>query len=262
MVEDFAARGWVRFAFDRALAAWAAHARRDARRAARDPDLAQWHVCAGTWFIGVGALGNDARGRVGGSGPLTGPAVDFIASRIAPIPRLHRAQVSAVYPGYPRPREGESCAAFRYRVRRDGAHLDGLKRCSRGRGRRIAEPHAFILGLPLTRADPGAAPLVVWEASHVIMGRALRGALNGCDPAEWGRVDLSEAYQNARRDVFETCARVPLHAVPGEAVVLHRHTLHGIAPWADGARAPPDGRVIVYFRPPMPGGAAGWLTAP
>jgi hypothetical protein len=35
--------------------------------------------------------------------------------------------------------------------------------------------------------------------------------------------------------------------------------LHGMAPWADGAVADPDGRIIAYFRPELPS-VADWLT--
>jgi len=42
---------------------------------------------------------------------------------------------------------------------------------------------------------------------------------------------------------------------------VHRLALHGIAPWAEGATAGPDGRMIAYFRPEA-GGPAGWLGAP
>ena len=44
---------------------WADHALPAARAAVTDPANAQWHVCEGTWFVGVDALPNDIRGRVG-----------------------------------------------------------------------------------------------------------------------------------------------------------------------------------------------------
>ena len=49
-----------------------------------------------------------------------------------------------------------------------------------------------------------------------------------------------------RRKVFETCPRIELPAKPGEAYLLHRHCLHGVAPWPDKATAGPDGRPISY----------------
>lgn len=260
MAHGFLTRGWIRFASDPAVMDWAGHALRAARRAVKNPDYAHWHVCQGTWFVGVDALDNDDLGRVAGSAPLSGAAVAFITRHIGPLPPLHRAQVSVVYPGYPLPRDGESAASFAYRTRRDAAHLDGIKAVGPGRRRMIEEPHRFILGLPLNTASDDAAPLVVWEGSHKIMRRALLDALSGSDPASWGKVDLTEAYQQARRVVFDTCPRVELPATPGQAVLLHRHMLHGVAPWADGASAGPDGRMIAYFRPAMPGGAKAWLA--
>lgn len=75
-------------------------------------------------------------------------------------------------------------------------------------------------------------------------------------------MDVTEIYASARREVFETCPRVALPAAPGEAILLHRLTLHGVAPWAAGATADPMGRAIAYFRPEMPGGIAAWLESP
>jgi hypothetical protein len=51
--------------------------------------------------------------------------------------------------------------------------------------------------------------------------------------------------------VFRRCRRVDLPARPGEATLLHRLTIHGVAPWAEGAEAPPEGRIVAYFRPLM-----------
>lgn len=257
--DGFNKRGWIRFAYDPGTKNWAGHARKAGQLALDDPSLAQWHVCQGTWFVGVDALDNDSTGRVGRSEPLGGPAVAFITAHLGGMPALHKGQVSVVWPGYPKPREGERAAAFRYRANRDGAHLDGVKPVGKARRRMIEEPHAFILGLPLTENASGAAPLVVWEGSHVIMCCALRQALDGYDPADWGRVDLTEAYGQARREVFETCRRVVVRGAPGEAFLLHRLALHGVAPWSSTEKAGPLGRMIAYFRPPMPGGAVNWL---
>jgi hypothetical protein len=49
--------------------------------------------------------------------------------------------------------------------------------------------------------------------------------------------------------VFATCERIELPLQPGEACVLHRHLLHGVAPWGGNAPAGEDGRMIAYFRP-------------
>lgn len=261
MVEAFFDRGWVKFPYDQVLADWVAHALPVARASVSDPALAQWHDCGGTWFIGVDALDNDAQGRVAGTDPLTGDAMAFATGLFGPID-LHKGQVSAIYPGYPQPRRGENEAAARYRSRRDAAHVDGLKPMGPDRRRQIDEPHAWILGIPLTEASADAAPLVLWDQSHKILGDAFRAALRDIAPGALGQTDITSAYQAARREVFETCTRMELPARPGEAYLLHRHCLHGVAPFAQGAQAGPDGRMIAYFRPELPGGVAQWLETP
>ena len=50
-------------------------------------------------------------------------------------------------------------------------------------------------------------------------------------------------------------------AAPGEAVLVHRHLVHGVAPWGEQASGSPDGRMIAYIRPEFPTIAA-WLDAP
>ena len=172
---------------------------------------------------------------------------------------MHRAQVSSVFPGYPQPSPNESDAAFAYRRDRDAAHVDGLLPIGPARRRMVREPHAYILGLPLTDCDAGASALVVWEGSHRIMAAAFAAALGDWDEAARPEIDITEAYHAARRTAFERCARVALHARPGEAVLLHRLALHGISPWVDGARAPAEGRIIAYFRPELPD-IGTWMT--
>lgn len=259
--DEFQAQGWLGFAYDADLAKWARHALLAGQKAVTDPANAHWHQCEGTWFVGVDALANDAVGRVAGSQPLDGPAIDFIRTHIGAMPALHRAQLSVISPGYPRPRTGESDVAFGYRQRRDAAHVDGLLATGPDRRRKIREPHSFILGLPLTKTSVDAAPLVVWQGSHHIMRKAFTKALADHDPATWPDVDITDAYTSARRTVFETCPRLTLPARPGEATLLHRLTLHGVAPWADSATADKDGRMIAYFRPQM-ANITDWLTAP
>ena len=241
--------GWTVLPANPARLAWVASALAAARAVLAAGG--EWR-CGGTWFPGVDALPNDADGRIG-DGTLPEGLPD------APRP-LHRAQLSVTRPGYPQSWPGEGEAAFGYRLRRDAAHLDGLLPIGPDRRRHLREPHAWIAGIALTKADPGAAPLVVWEESHRAMRAALASALKGHDPAEWGAVDLTETYQSARRSVFERCARREIPLLPGEMVVMHRHLLHGIAPWQAGAQAAPEGRMIAYFRPCLPT-LAGWLAA-
>ncbi|MEX0349889.1 MAG: hypothetical protein AB3N15_10745 [Paracoccaceae bacterium] len=258
MVERFRQKGWIRFPFDAVLAHWVEHALPAARAAVGDPGHAEWHDCEGTWFVGVDALENDAEGRVNGSPPLGGQAMAFIRDHLG-AQALHKGQVSVIYPGYPRPRRGEGEAAFRYRARRDAAHVDGLRPSGPDRRRRLEEPHAWVLGIPLTEASSDAAPLVLWEGSHHMLGRAFAEAFAAHPTDSHATLDITDPYQSARRDVFETCPRIELPARPGEAYLLHRHLLHGVAPWAEEATADPDGRMIAYFRPEFPEGLARWL---
>lgn len=259
--DEFLAQGWLTFAYDAELADWAVHARQAGIKAVADPANADWHQCEGTWFIGVDALMNDPAGKVAGSRPLGGNAVEFIKTHIGPLPPLHRAQLSVIKPGYPRPRSGETDAAFRYRQRRDAAHIDGVLATGPRRRRNIREPHSFILGVPLTKASADAAPLVVWQGSHRIMCDAFKTALADHAPATWSDIDITDVYTTARRIVFETCPRIALPAQPGEATLLHRLTLHGVTPWADIAKADEEGRMIAYFRPEMTS-VIDWLNAP
>ncbi|WP_324753952.1 hypothetical protein [Roseovarius sp. Pro17] len=257
----FLQKGWARFGHDAGVAAWADAARNAALRRMAEPAHRAARVqCGGTWFVGVDTLPNDARGAVEGSGPLSGPGYDAARALYGDLP-LHSGQVSVTWPGYPQPRKGEGEAAARYRTRRDAAHVDGLLAVGDTRARMLKERHAYILGLPLTDVGDGASPLVAWEGSHEVMRAAFATALEGVPPADWGAVDLTEIYKTTRREVFERCARVELPAQPGEAVLMHRLALHGVAPWQEGAEAPPEGRMIAYFRPEFIGQGPDWLSA-
>lgn len=250
MVGDFARRGWLRFGAEPSVVAWAAAALASLKgRALEDLRL------GGTWDVGLEGLPNDATGTVGGVG-LRGKAVDA-ARALGDLP-LHRAQVSTVLPGYPQPSPEESSAAFAFRRDRDSAHIDGILPIGAERRRMVREPHAWLLGLPLNHCGEGASPLVVWDGSHRIMGRAFAAALAPVAEADRPFTDITEAYQAARREVFASCERIVLHTRPGEAVLLHRHALHGISPWVEGAEAPAEGRIVAYFRPVSPS-VAEWL---
>ncbi len=258
---SWAARGWQVFPAEPATRAWVAAALPVARAAAADPGArGDWLRHGGTWFAGVDVLPNDAAGRVGQGPALSGAALDSVVSVLGDLP-LHRAQLSVTYPGYPRRDAGDSDTAHRYRLTRDAAHLDGLLPEGPDRRRHLREPHGYILGVALTRADPGAAPLTVYEGSHAVMRAAFRTALAGVAPEAWGDVDLTEAYHAARRACFATCPRVTIALAPGDAVVLHRLALHGIAPWGADAQAAPEGRMIAYLRPILPR-LSDWLDLP
>lgn len=254
---DFARRGWKRFPFEPAVATWAAHADDAAMKAASDPANAEWLRCGGTWFVGVDVLPNDKCGRLPGGPSLSGAAMD--ATRTIVDAPLHRAQASIMYRGYPKQGDDEDAAAFGFRLRRDAAHVDGLHRIMPGRRRLLKERHAWIMGIPLNDCD--AAPMTVWEGSHEVMRDALTQAYSGVAPADWAQHDITDAYQAARKTCFATLPRVEVRAKVGEAYLIHRLALHGVAPWDAEAG---ERRAIAYFRPELATGidSAAWLTAP
>ena len=260
--QAFFERGWCRFPFDPALADWVSRTLPDARAAVADPANAEWLRCGGTWFAGVNILGNDGAGAVPGGVGLTGPAVDFIHEHLGLRAfGWEPAQISVCYPGYPKPMESEPEPAFRYRQKRDAAHVDGLLPEGPGRRRHLREYHGFLLGIPMVEADADASPFVIWEGSHEVNRASLRDAYEGRAPDTWGDLDITDVYHAARRRIFDECRRVEVAAAPGEAYLVHRLALHGVAPWATAAQAGPDGRMIAYFRPEV-GGPADWLEAP
>lgn len=248
--DGLATDGFVLYDLDADVARWAVAAQQAATSALADPAFRNAQLRhSETWFVGVDALANAPDGSVAGT-PLRGPW----QPAIAPPTSWHAAQVSVVYPGYPGQDDTESDANHRYRITRFAAHVDGLLPEGPDRRRYLREPHAFILGLPLNRSD--AAPLMVWPGSHRIMGDAFRAAIGQGDPTAF---DLTDIYHAARREVFDTADPVAVRMAPGQSVLLHRHLLHGVAPWADGASAPPEGRMVAYFRPEF--SAREWLSA-
>jgi hypothetical protein len=244
------ATGWQRIGPHPAICAWA-----DAARAAALSTLAttteSWR-CGGTWFVGVDALPNAPDGQINGT-PFPWDALPL------PPEPLHPAQLSVIRPGYPKPSHDESPAAFAYRRDKDAAHLDGLLSIGPDKRRMVKEPHGWILGLPLN--DTTAAPLTVWEGSHDILRAALLNALLPHSPDTWGDIDITDAYQAARKRVFATCRRIELPARPGEATLLHRLILHGVAAWKPTDTAPAEGRMIAYLRPHL-ASVKDWLTLP
>lgn len=242
--------GWRRIGPHPAIRAWA-----DAARTAALDTLATttetWR-CGGTWFVGVDALPNAPDGAINGT-PFPWDALPL--ARLS----LHPAQLSVIRPGYPQPSAEETPAAFAFRRDRDAAHLDGLLPVGPEKRRMVKEPHAWILGLPLNETT--ASPLTVWEGSHELLRAALLKTLDPHPPETWGDIDITETYQQARREVFASCRRIELSAQPGEATLLHRLTLHGVAAWKSQDHAPPEGRMIAYLRPQLPAVEA-WLTLP
>lgn len=225
--------------YDPAVARWA-HA---ARQAALALDTSERRH-GKTWFVGVDVLPNAPDGSI--------DAVAWPYAQMAPT--WHKAQVSIIYPRYPRRDADESEAAHLFRLKRDAAHMDGLLPEGPKKRRHLREPHGFIIGVSLNEAL--ASPLVVWEGSHVIMQAAFEAAFAGIAPQDYGDMDVTDVYQAARRDVFARCARIEVPTVVGEAVFLHRHLIHGVAPWE--GTGPDEGRMIAYFRPLID--PADWLA--
>ena len=253
--------GWCRFPYDPAVADWVERTLPAARQTVTAPENTEWLRCGGTWFAGVNVLPNDATGAVADGPPLAGQAVAFIHETLGLSGfDWEPAQVSVCYPGYPQPMASESEAAFRFRARRDAAHVDGLIPEGPDKRRYLREHHGFLLGIPMVETSADASPFVIWKGSHEVMRNAFAERFGDLAPDEWGDVDVTEAYKAARQQAFETCERVEVTASPGETYLMHRLALHGVAPWAETAQAGPDGRMIVYFRPET-GGPAEWLRA-
>lgn len=259
--DAFFAKGWCRFSGDPQISGWLEHALPAARRTVADARNSNWLRCGGTWFAGVNVLPNNASGAIGDGPPLAGHAIDFIANVLGlrDFP-WDRGQVSVCYPGYPKPMDSEPETAFRYRLKRDAAHVDGLRRVGPDRRRHVHERHGFLLGIPLVSPPPDASPFVVWERSHEKVRSALSSCLGDMPHHDWESVDVTDAYHAVRRDVFETCRRVEVHCRPGEAFLVHRLALHGTAPWTSEADAGPDGRMIAFFRPEL-SRPEDWLSA-
>lgn len=233
-----------------ALAQWACEAAVAGQAVVAAAPPGVWRH-GGTWFAGVDALPSDPQGSVPCRPPL--PWGDL---PVAPLP-LHPAQLSVVRPGYPQPDPEDTGSAFGYRLRRDAAHLDGILPVGPDRRRMVREPHAWVLGIGLWGGAPGAAPTVVWSGSQQVMRAALAPVLLAAPPEARAGVDVTEPYTRARRTVFDTCPRVELPLAPGQAVILHRHLLHGIAPWRASGHAA-TGRAVAWFRP-LAADVTAWL---
>ena len=239
---------------------WIEAARAKAIEIARDQDMINaWLRHGGTWFVGVNCLPNDTDGTISKI-PFPNGLNRMVRDRFS-FDEWDLAQISINYPGYPKQDPQESDAAARFRRNRDAAHVDGLLPNGPEKRRHLEEAHAFVLGLPLTQADDTASPMVIWEGSHKIMADAFQSVLRDTPPQDWPNVDLTEVYQTTRKHCFETCRRRIVHVPVGQGYIIHRAALHGVAPWAETAKADPDGRIIAYFRPDLRGGVANWFDA-
>lgn len=248
MTADFANDGFVVLPHDTAVADWATAASKPAHKVMQTKgDLRH----GGTWRVGVDELPNAPDGSIAGV-PLRGGWVDYVSTPA----HWHQAQLSVVYPGYPKQDRQDSDAAHRYRLIRDAAHVDGLLPEGPAKRRHLREAHSFILGIPLTHVMQ--SPLVVWKGSHRIMKDAFAQAFAGVAPDVWGDLDVTDIYHEARRQVFATCERITCPVVLGQASLVHRHTVHGVAPWSASESAAQP-RLIAYFRPLL-GDVTTWLA--
>jgi hypothetical protein len=252
--------GWAKLPFDPELANWVQHALPNAINAANDPKHhPEWLRAQGTWFVGVDVLGNDPQGAVAGSNPLTGALLH--AAQYA-MGQEHfdwgHGQVSVCYAGYPK-QENEPDSAYRYRLKRASAHLDGLKPVGELRRRMMQEFHGFILGVPLNDTPAKAAPFVIWEGSHIILRDMLQKAYGTTPVEDWENIDITDIYQETRAYIFDTCKRVEIHAKRGEAYIAHRFALHGMDGGDESLNGPVEGRIIAYFRPYWQTAMQGWL---
>lgn len=259
---DFVRTGWIKFPYDTDIADWADHVGKRAKDVAHDPvHRDKWLRSGGTWFVGADVLGNDAQGQVNGSRALTGQGAEFCDAQMSGIDDWGVGQISICYPNYPLQDADEPDASFRYRLKRDTAHLDGLKAIGADRRRFYHEFHGVIFGIPLSDTPPNAAPFVIWEGSHLIFQHMLAQAFDGLSPDVWAQQDLTEIYQETRARIFETCERVEIRAKKGECYVAHRLALHGMGPWR--AAEEHTERAIAYLRPYWRGDdLLNWLHAP
>lgn len=251
--------GWAMLPRSDVLSDWVRHVHPTARMIAEDADQkAVWLRHGETWFAGVNVLPNDVKGRVGDGREIPAYIIQLIAGLGMPT-ELDAAQISVVYPGYPKQDADETDQAHRFRKIRDAAHLDGLLPVGVDRRRHLHEPHAYVLGIPLTKTSTDASPMVVWRGSHLMVQKNFMVALGQLPPDQWQDVDLTEIYHETRYKTFMECERVEVHAQPGSAYLVHRLAIHGVAPWGAEATAPLEGRMIAYFRPEL-SKIADWLS--
>ena len=258
--ELFQRDGYLKFNFDPQLDEWAKWALPFAQATLTDPRHQQWWRYQKTWFVGVNVLPNDAHGSVGGGPQLGGAAAEFIRTHLGSnLDDLDAAQISGIFPGYPKPEVSEKEPGFAYRLQRDAAHVDGLLRLGDEGERYAREFHQYILAIPLNAVSSSASPLVLWEGSHQIMRNRLYKLLSGLEFEEQVNRPVNEEYSGARKEAFSRCTRVEIPLQLGEALLLDRHLLHGTAPWQSLDAQDQEGRLIAFFRP-QHGDIAKWLV--
>jgi hypothetical protein len=252
--QHFNTKGWTIVPYDHALRKWAKSVQPVAENLIRDSELSErWLRCDGTWFAGVNVLPNDKRGAIEAHDVPPLPQTEFcdILSSFLGIGDISWdfGQVSACYPGYPRISADETIASFNFRKNRDNAHVDGLLKDEKTGARYPGEFHAFVVGIPLDTYPQGSSPMVVWDGSHRIIQKYMQDTLAEIPMKDWSEIDITQGYQQKRKECFEQLPRTEISVPQGSAYILHHMALHGIAPWVAPEGAPP--RIIVYFRPDL-----------
>ena len=257
--EAFYKFGWASIEQDISTLKWIDKARELSQKRINEGNFDPEQIrCDGTWFVGTNFLENDSSGTVS-KVALGGVAVNSIYQQYGNyFNTWDHAQVSICYPGYPKQSNDETEAAFGYRRKRFGAHVDGILPVGRSRRRYAKEYHTFIYGIPLTNFNKFAAPIVVWEGSHLIMRRFLSSVLSHRSSEQWRYQDITQIYNEARKEVFSECKRKVLIVPVGGSYILHRLALHGIMPWEENDSPDNYGRMIAYFRPILKN-AQAWL---
>ena len=248
-LNEFERKGWIKFEYDQRIVRWAkvANSKIIAKQKNKE-NFENGLTCQGTWFVGVDALDNNPDGTLD-EVPLQGPFENLM--KRSTVHGLHPAQVSIIFEGYPKPRDQESESSFNFRLKRDAAHIDGLIADFPGGPRKLKEPHAYVLGIPLNQVPKGASPVVVWEGSHHLISEAFERFFLNRTPHEWRDIDIREVYFETRKSIFKKCIRRILHANVGESYMVHRLCLHGISPWNSKIKNFYAGRRIAYFRPEL-----------
>jgi hypothetical protein len=248
-LNEFERKGWIKFEYDQRIVRWAkvANSKIIAKQKNKE-NFENGLTCQGTWFVGVDALDNNLDGTLD-EVPLQGPFENLM--KRSKVHGLHPAQVSIIFEGYPKPRDQESESSFNFRLKRDAAHIDGLIADFPGGPRKLKEPHAYVLGIPLNQVPKGASPVVVWEGSHHLISEAFERFFLNRTPHEWRDIDIREVYFETRKSIFKKCIRRILHANVGESYMVHRLCLHGISPWNSKIKNLYEGRRIAYFRPEL-----------
>jgi len=251
--EHFAAKGWARSGQDAKLLAWVESVRDLSQTIYKSPANAHWWRHDKTWFVGVNVLPNDVFGKVP-QGLALGHNIQRWLRQCLQLQNTHRfafeqGQLSVIGPSYPQQDKNETRLVHNFRRLRDAAHVDGLLPVGIHRRRMPQEFHQFILGIPLQLTPRHAGTTVVWEGSHTIIQEALTKALKGIAPHQWPHTDVTEIYQQARQQVLACCKRVEIHTPPGEAYLIHRLAVHGVAPWHAQPEDKGKLRPVVFFRP-------------